>query len=736
MKVLDFGLAKAFAGDQEVNLSNSPTLSDAATQQGVILGTAAYMSPEQARGKPVDKRTDIWAFGCVLFEMLTGQAAFQGEDVTEILAAVVKSGVNLDLLPANIHPRVREVITRCLQKEQKKRYRDIGDAQYEIEQVLADPSGVFVQPITTVKPRKKLRVGLPWVAAALVLGLIIAGVAVWHLKPSEPKQVMRFDYNLPEGQQFTNSGVIPSLAISPNGRQIVYSTPEGLCLRSIDELTAKPITGAEGNAAEPFFSPDGQWIGYFSVVDRQLKKISINGGAPVTLCSISTYMLGASWSADNTIVYGQINGDIMRVSANSGTPESLIKAKSPSSIYPHVLPDGKSVLYTDSAAANQGNIMVHSLESGETKELFPGFAVGYLPTGHIVYGLPNDDNLYAIPFDLNKLKAEGGPVPIVEGVMGHGVQCAISDAGTLVYMPGTGGGVAADQFTLVWVDRKGKEEPIAADPDNYMFPSISPDGTKVALRILTGGNQDIWICDLVHKNRTRLTFDEAVDRFPLWTPDGKRIAFMSMRDGKSGIYWKAANGTGTDELLVAGSGVVIYPRSWSDDGKALIYVENSAGANPEIGAISMEGDHAKKELLHEKHMEVDPRVSPDGRWMAYSCDESGQFEVYVRPYPEVNSGKWQVSTDGGVWPLWSPDGRELFYRSEDEFMAVPIKTEPSFSFETPNLLFQGTYIIPSTAFLSNWDIHPDGKRFLMIKPAAVGRCSNPHRRVPAKSTSS
>jgi serine/threonine-protein kinase len=319
VKVLDFGLAKAFAGEQaEVNLSHSPTLSEAATLQGVILGTAAYMSPEQARGKPVDKRTDIWAFGCVLYEMLTGKAAFQGEDVTEILAAVVKSGVDLDLLPANIHPRVREVITRCLQKEQRNRYRDIGEGQYEIKQVLADPSGVFVKPVAVAKSRKKLRVGLPWVAAAIVL----AGVAVWLLKPApppEPKQVVRFDYDLPEGQQFTRNdlGQIEAyMAVSPDGSQFVYPTNKGLYLRSIKEFEPKPIAGTDEGSRQPFFAPNGQSIGYFSSSDQKLKKIDISGGAPVVICDTGPVVAGASWDLEESIVYSDLmNGGVFRVSA-------------------------------------------------------------------------------------------------------------------------------------------------------------------------------------------------------------------------------------------------------------------------------------------------------------------------------------------------------------------------------------------------------------------------------------
>ncbi len=732
VKVLDFGLAKAFAGEQEqLNLSNSPTLSDMATQRGVILGTAAYMSPEQARGKSVDKRADIWAFGCVLYEMLTGRQTWSGATVTDIIAAALAKDPDFGSLPPNIHPDIQKHLNRCLQKDPTERFRDIGDVRVEIKQILADPGGVLVQPVTTVEQQNKLRTILPWAAAALVLGLIIAGIAGWKLKPSEPRPVMRFAHELPEGQQFGNN-YIPSLSVSPDGRQIVYATAEGLYLRSVDEWAAKLIAGTEGGDWQPFFSPDGQSIGYFSNSDRQLKKIAINGGAPVNLCSVSAaIMAGASWSPDNTIVYGQVPGDIMRVSANGGTPESLVKAKSVSSIYPHVLPDGKSVLYTDSAGTTHGIVMVLSGDSGEAKELFPGFSVGYLPTGHIVYGLPNDDNLYAVPFDLDAMEVRGGPVPIIEGVLGHGVQSAVSDAGTLVYIPGTSGGTVSARLILVWVDRQGKEETLAAEPNAYIFPKISPDGTKVALRVTTGVNHDIWIWDVVRRTMTRLTFDEANDSFPLWTPDGKRIVFFSGRGGKPAIYWKAADGTGREELLVTGTKIGIYPRSWSGDAKSLVFMGTDEGANLGIGALLMEGDGAKKPLLQEKHQELDPQISPDGRWMAYACDESGKFEIYVRPYPEVNAGKWQVSTGGGGWPLWSPDGRELFYRNGDAFMAVSVRTDPTFTLETRKMLFPGKYELPSNDVFSNWDIHPDGKRFLMIKPAASAG-AGPAAPIPGK----
>ena len=713
VKVLDFGLAKAFAGEQaDLNLSNSPTLSQAATMQGVILGTAAYMSPEQARGKPVDKRTDIWAFGCVLYEMLTGKAAFQGEDVTEILAAVVKSGVNEGLLPANIHLRVREAIIRCLQKDQKKRYADISEAQYEIDRVLADPSGVFAQPGAIIKPRKRLQFGLQWLVAVAVVSLIVAAIAGWKLKPTEPRPVMRFDYELPEGQQFTETNT-QLLTVSPDGSQFVYSTASGLYLRALDQLTARLIPGTDESSRQPLFSPDGKSICYFSQKDGQLKRIAVSGGAPETLCSAMDPRR-PTWGVDGSILYAQTQG-IIQIPSKGGNPKVLINAEGSLLGEPQMLPGGRAVLFTIGGSANK-KVVVQSLESGERKELFSGDSARYLPTGHIIYSFEN--TLFAIQFDPGKLEPTGEPVSMIEDVL-HGSyhsQYAVSDSGMLIYVPGTmhAGGTGS---TLVWVDRKGKPTPIAAPPDSYLFPKISPDGKRVALTVQdssSGSYISIW--DLVGNNMNRLTFDDARYILPLWSPDGKRIAF-SMSGEKGSVYWKAADGTGTDELLVSGVGFYIGPRSWGRNGKSLIFMEQNLGRG-DIGEIMIEGDRVKKPLLNEKkHSEVDPQISPDGQWMAYASNESGQYEVYVCPYPEVKGGKWKVSTGGGVWPLWSPDGQELFYRSYDAYMAVSVKTAPSFSKETPRTLFRGAYAsLSAVSQLSNWDIDRDGKRFLMIKP--------------------
>jgi Tol biopolymer transport system component len=403
----------------------------------------------------------------------------------------------------------------------------------------------------------------------------------------------------------------------------------------------------------------------------------------------------------------------MRISANGGTPGALIKSKSVGSAFPQILPGGKSVLYT-TFTQSEPTIMVGSLESGETKAISAGVGARYLPTGHIVYAVGN--NLLAVPFDPDRLEMKGGPVPIVEGVFRiNGPQYDLSDSGTLAYIPGTAGAAAAGR-TLVWVDRQGKEEPITAPPNMYMFPKISPDGTRVALTI-GSGNLDIWIWDLIRKTLTRLTFDDTSESAPIWTPDGKRILFVSNRDGANGIYWKPADGTGVVEKFATAPDRTLLPYSFSSDGKVLITGELGASSTKaDIGMLSMEGNHARKALLQEKFDEVQPKISPDGQWMAYSSTESGQNEVYVRPFPDIDKGKWQASTSGGSSPLWAPNGRELFYLSNDNsVMAVPVDFKPALNLGTPKILFRSTYIAAGPTSGTPWDINSDGKRFLMMK---------------------
>ena len=722
VKILDFGLAKAYAGDQE-NLSpmDSPTISAAATQQGVILGTAAYMSPEQAKGIPVNTRADIWAFGVVLFEMLTGRQSFTGETASETLASVMKSEPEWDWLPPNLHSRIRLLLERCLEKQPKNRYSGISDARVDIQKALIDPSGVITKLIPIAESQKNSRQTLLWASIAVIL-IIIAATVIWNIRTPEPPKVMRFSYELPENQQFTSN---IQLAVSPDGSQFVYSTTDGLYLRSVDALDARLVSGTDQNSMQAVFSPDGKWIGYWSSNDRKLKKIAINGGVPVVLCDTGAFVAGLSWNPDNTIVYSDLmtDGGIKRVSTDGGTPESLIKAKVANMgtegipVNPQMLPDGKTILFTNMFSPtdrSRNQIIIQSLESGERKTLVGGFAAMYLSTGHLVYGQVNDNitSIVAVPFDLDTLEVKGGPVPLLEGVGGR----AFSVSGTLVYVPGTSGIGLASLRTLVWVGREGKEEQIETEPSMYRFPKVSPDGTKVALTVSRSGNQDIWIWDLLRETQTRLTFHENNDLQAIWSPDSKWIVFWSDRDG-GGVYQKSADGTGKAELVISSPETSLFPSSWLAEGDRLVFGTQS-GNSWDIAMLSMSGDKNLQHLLQEETSEIEPVISPDGKWMAYASNESGRLDIYVRPFPDMDAGKWQVSTNGGVSPLWSPDGNELFYIVEGSFMVVSLEKEPAFQPGKPDVLFNGMYISGAGEGIP-WDIDPNGKRFLMMKRAGA-----------------
>jgi Tol biopolymer transport system component len=540
---------------------------------------------------------------------------------------------------------------------------------------------------------------------------------------------MRTDYEFPEGQRFTSKS--PSLAVSPDGKQFVYCTPKGLYLRSMNELGASLLDGTEENPGQPFFSPDSQWIGYCAQTEGKLKKVSISGGSPTDICDVNI-VLGASWNSDNTIVYSDLLGGIKRISSDGGAPKVLIKAdvadlhKDGFPAAPQMLPDGETLLFTsitDIVVTNNADFqtMIQSLESGNRRVLFKG-GVGatYLPTGHIIYLYTNNDtiDLLAVPFDLDSLKITGGAIPLVNNVS---LSASVSNTGTLVYIQGVSAG-AEPVRSLVWVDRDGNEESLSAKAKDYRSPRVSPDGTKVALSYSTSGNRDIWIWDIVREIPERLTHDEAEDYYPLWTPDSEQIVFYSLREtGFSGFYLKSANGTGKVERLDSTSGLPFIPWSWSSDKKTLVgmpyIVGGPTGGNYNIATMSIEGDRERKTLLNENYQELQPKISPNGKWMAYASNESGKFEIIVRPFPDVDTNRWTVSTDGGTSPLWSPDGQELFYRNGDSVMAVPVESESRFSAGKPEVLFKDIYVGAWGEDMHPWDIRLQDGRFLMMKAA-------------------
>jgi Tol biopolymer transport system component len=722
VKVLDFGLAKAFAGDTgNDDPSNSPTLSAAATMQGTILGTAAYMSPEQARAKAVDKRTDIWAFGCVLYELLAGRQAFQGETTTEILAAVLRGEPDWQALPETTPFSIRALLRRCLQKEMNKRARDAGDARIEIEEALAAP---VTAELTTTAPTKRFRT-LGWRAlifglSAVLLGAAIAGLAVWNLKPAPAptlQPVTRTVINLPSGQQLAGLENGPAVVLSPDGTRLAYSAFQGgnqqLYLRALDSVEATPIPGTEG-AMNPFFSPDSQWLGFFA--DGKLKKVSVSGGAAVTL-AVASNPGGASWGSQGIIAFAPTQvGALQQMQEAGGTPQPLTHFEKADATHrwPEFLPGGRALLFA--AAPNSinfsiGQIAVQLVGTGERRNLIQaGMSPRYAPSGHLIYA--QGGSLMAVPFDPQRLATTGTAIPVVEGVLqspfSGAVQYSFSNSGSLVYISG---GLQSAQNRLVWVNRKGIEQPLAAPPRAYLNPRLSPDGRRVGVTI-TEQDSHIWTYDL-RETFTRLTFEGNANNGAVWTPDGKRITFSTNpKGGPLNIYWLLADGSGGLERLTT-SQYLNAPMSWSPDGKLLAFFEVNPTTQRDIWVLRM-SDRKLLPFLQTPFNEAVPRFSPDGRWLAYISDESGRYEIYVQSYPGPG-GKWQISTEGGTEPAWNGNGRELFYRNGDKMMAVDITTQPGFAAGTPRMLFEGRYErapFPST----NYDVSPDGQRFLMLKP--------------------
>ncbi len=732
VKILDFGLAKAFEGETPVtDISQSPTLTEEMTRAGVILGTAAYMSPEQARGKPVDKRADVFAFGAVLYELLTGKRAFEGETVTDTLAKVLEGEPNWKALPQNTPTRIRELMADCLEKGFDNRLPDIGSARIQIKKALKEPT--IVSPIGVggaIQPPLWKR-AIPWSVAGLIA--IIAVVGFWSLMRSTLQPSLKKLEITPPATAPLANFIDNQLAISPDGERIVYqaATASGtqLYVRPLDELIATPIAGTERAIGNLFFSSDGESVAFFTN-DRKLKKVSLMGGTPITLLDTAPVGRTGSW-AEDTIVFSQGSGsrwDLYQVSANGGEPESLAipEAEKGELQYfsPEILPGGKTVLFTIWLGDTSFQTAVLSLETGERKVLLKGGRQAhYAPTGHLVYELFGTGTLMAVPFDLGRLEIAGDSVPILQGVRqarNGWVDYSFSSDGTLVYAPGgTGGGLSR----LVWVDRQGAVEPIGAPPHVYRAPRLSPDGGRVAVTIAEAST-DIWVYDIPRETLTRLTF-EGSNQQPHWTPDGKRVTWRSERDGVPGnLFWKLADGTGAVERLTT-SQFRQNPGSWSPDGQFLAFHQQpSVGSSPtnrDILILPLEGERKPQSILQTQFNELAPVFSPDGRWLGYVSDESGRNEIYVRPFPKVEEGKWQISTDGGVEPRWAPNGGELFYRtgSGRQMMAVDITTEPTFRAGSRSLLFKETYLSGNIggAF---YDVTPDGQKLLMVQMQDTG----------------
>jgi len=727
VKILDFGLAKAFEDEiPAADISQSPTLTEEMTRAGVILGTAAYMSPEQARGEEVDKRTDIFAFGCVLYELLTGRKAFGGKTVTDTLAKVLEGVPNWNALPNNTPWRIQELLQRCLSKDPDDRLLHIGEARIQIKKALEEPTESPTGIAVAVQPVQQ-RWGM---AAGLVVGAVVAGLAVWLLiQPSSPEQALDRFVIRPSPPVVLASGNPKDVAISPDGRQLVYTGVgeggEQFYLRSLDEFVDRPIPGTANPMGMVFFSPDSKSIGF--VVDNKLKKTSLAGGSPITLCDAPGSGRTGNWFEDTIVFTATLESGqgLYRVSANGGEPEMLATVNPDADelryVHPDFLPDGKDFLFTIQTATGHQTALL-SLETGERKVVLENARQArYLSTGHLVYEQSGTGNLMVVPFDLAALEVTGDSVTVVQGVRQiatAAVDYAISDNGTLVYVPDLG--ASQYRYGLVWVDRSGTETLVTQEKREYASPRISPDGKRVLFSMRqTGGSSGVVIYDLEQDSFSRLAVEATAAGSAIWTQDGKWITFRAVMDGPLSIYRQLTDRSAPPEQLATlPDAVNKQPTSWSPDGRVLILNGGTQNNNAwDIFILNREENEEPQPFITTSGHECCARFSPDGQWLAYVSDERGRNQVYIRPYPGPGD-KFLVSEEreGGGEPVWSPDGTELFYRSGNQMMVVSIQTKPSFRAGRPGVLFEGSHRATNRPLgFQYYDISPDGQRFLMIR---------------------
>jgi Tol biopolymer transport system component len=753
-KVLDFGLAKALepgagSGDAAgAGLANSPTItSPAMTMRGMILGTAAYMAPEQAKGKPVDKRVDIWAFGCVLYEMLAGRRAFQGDDVSTTMAAVLLKEPDWSALPAATPGAVRRLLTRCLTKDPKARLRDVGEARLRIDDLLSGAAGEVDAPAMPQTVPLWRRV-VPWAAAGvLALGSMLIGAAVARRSVGDVTSMavpVTFAVAPPENTSFGGppeggTGTATQVAVSPDGRNIVFvagaQSAYQIYLRPIASLAARAIPGTDGGTF-PFWSPDSRFIGFFA--GGKLKKAPIAGGPVVVLCD-APFGRGGSWSRDNVILFapGAVANapgreTLWRVSSAGGVA-AVVTRIDPANAdtrhrWPHFLPDGRHFFYTEVFGApgtspKPSTIRIGSLEPAEVDVmLLQAESTAAYASGHVLFA--RDETLMAQPFDPDARQINGEAFPVAERVSQEGsryVGASVSENGTLVY--GRDDSLALTELT--WRDRTGRALGTVDGPAPYLNLALSPEERRVAVAVgaVNLQNIDIWIIDMARNGRSRLTGEPGVHGAPVWSPDGTRIAFQSRRSGKLSLREKRVGGTSPDESLVEGVGntVAMAPTSWSADGRYIAYTLRSAfPRTSDVWIFPLFGDRKPFPLVHTNYFEGEAVFSPDGRWIAYTSDESGQANVFMQAFPEAGD-RLHVSTAGGSAPIWRADGKELYYLGPDwTLMAVPIDTIGRVDAGAPQALF------PSGVFNTGFNtgqtsisvgqthaVSKDGQRFLL-----------------------
>jgi Tol biopolymer transport system component len=735
VKVLDFGLAKALEREQEGAGEHPPTVTELGAP-GAALGTPAYMSPEQARGLPVDKRTDIWAFGCVLYEMLTGQRAFAGETSTDVIAKVLERQPAFEALSADVPLAVRRLLRRCLEKDPQRRLRDIGDARLELSEARAseEPTELSsVAPARTRRPR-------PGTVRALALGAaatIAIAIAALLGSPLRWWQTARPSLLAPTAARFyidtpglSSDGAVAVHALSPDGSTLVYAAEDAgvahLYRRRMDELEAQIIPGTEGGRT-PFFSPDGQWIGFQA--DGQIKKVALTGGDPVVICEWRPVAAGATWGGNGVIVWGGVDRSLMQVSSDGGAPSPFDELEEGESNQwaPYFIPGTSALLFVSNRPSESEihrKMVVERADTHERRVLFDGITPRYLPTGHIAFMRQGSDVLWVVPFDAERLEVAGEAVPALAGVQvaaTNGTRFAFASDGTLAYVRGT---VDGREARLAWRDRTGRVEPLRDQPQGFpRSPRLSPDGTRLAAFVSAPGENswnDIWIYDLVgDRLPAKLTVWGGSNVLPSWTPDGTKIAFTYAPWGTSiykdlpgrdvGLFWAPADGSAQRPELLARDGV---PQTWSPDGAELVIAKDTETSKRDLWVVSM-GDRTERPLIATRANEDQAALSPDGEWLAYVSDQTGRPEVYVQRYR--GGAPTRVSRDGGQQPLWARDGSGLYYQSGLRMMLAPVSvTDADLNVGTPDLLFEGGIMQYGTQYAERtFDVAADGRLIVM-----------------------
>ena len=727
VKILDFGLAKLTQRKLDASQLTTATTNPVATEPGVVMGTVGYMSPEQVRGEVADHRSDIFAFGAILYEMLSGKRAFQGNSTVETMNAILQEEPSpLAEIGGSILPGLERVVRHCLEKNRERRYQSAQDLAFNLE-VLSAPSDSVPTHLTLDTARAKRRQWLAWlVAAILFLAAIPFVVAYFQRTPTEVRAV-RFAVHPPEKTTFDG----PNLSISPDGRHLAFQATDAsgkrlLWVRPLESLSAQPLPGSD-EGTYPFWSPDSRFVGFFA--EGKLKKIELSGGSPQTLCDVPLGW-GGTWNRDGVILFtANFYGTLYRVSAAGGEPSAVTTLDSSrqenAHLMPQFLPDGRHFLYLARSAQKQHTaIYVGSLDSKDTQRLVgTEFNAAYAPPRYLIF--VREGMLMAQPFDAKALQLGGEPFPVTQHVT-QDISYApfsASENGVLVYW----GGVQIKNTQLVWLDRGGKRLGPVGPPGYYRMPRLSPDETRVAVENLDPqtGRGDIWLLDLARGTSSPFTFDPADDAQPIWSPDGSRIVFRSQRGGSYTFYQKFSNGTGQEEVLLQQNDFM-RPEDWSPDGRFIAYA-TMAVDDPETLAdlwlLPLSGERKPIPYLQTEFSQHEARFSPDGRWIAYRSDESGKMEIYVESFP-APSGKAHVSTQGGVNPSWRRDGKELFYLALDQkLMAVEVKPGSTFQAGVPWALFQ-TRVSGEVGSSKHYTVTKDGQRFLVNMPVE-GATSNP-----------